>query len=516
MITNPAEYKVGLYIRLSDEDDGIETQSESVVNQQKILNEFARRERLRVVDTYIDDGWTGTNFDRPSFQRLVRDIEAGRINMVVTKDLSRLGRDYITTGHYLERYFPEHRVRYIAIDNGIDTGDTSAANDMIPFLSVMNDMYAKDISRKVRSVLETKQRNGEYIGSKPPYGYKRDPQNHGRLIIDEEAAQTVRHIFDMAVAGYGLTRITRELNARGIPSPAVYSHKKDSGLWDRTYVRRLLKNVVYTGVLAQGRTTKVNYKSKMSVNVPPEKWAVTVNAHQPIVSQETFDAAKRALESRVRTRDRTYDYLLKGMLFCHECGHKISVERRNNKLHTMCSYYRYASPPLRYKICSRHNMLLEDVTKAVVKTVRKICEKYLDPRRLEEIARKAIEEAGERSVWAESISSLKIKLDATTKRIDKIYADRLDGLLAEDDFDRLYKKLCDERQRLRDQLQEAQSKSERVSQDAAMARELAQRFIDEAPSREMLLALIDRVELTADKCIIIQFRFSDMQHQEGG
>lgn len=513
MITNPAEYKVGLYIRLSDEDDGIETQSESVVNQQKILNEFARRERLRVVDTYIDDGWTGTNFDQPSFQRLVRDIEAGRINMVVTKDLSRLGRDYITTGHYLERYFPEHRVRYIAIDNGIDTGDTSAANDMIPFLSVMNDMYAKDISRKVRSVLATKRRNGEYVGSTPPYGYKRDPQDRGHLVIDEEAAQTVRYIFDMAVAGYGLTRITRELNARGIPSPAVYSHKKDSCLWDRTYVRRLLKNVVYTGVLAQGRTTKVNYKSKMSVNVPPEKWAVTVNAHQPIVSQETFDAAKRSLESRVRTRDRTYDYLLKGMLFCHECGHKISVERRNNKLHTMCSYYRYASPPLRYKICSRHNMLLDDVTKAVVKTVRKICEKYLDPRRLEEIARKAIEEAGERSVLAENISSFKTKLDAMTKRIDKIYADRLDGLLAEDDFDRLYKKLCDERQRLRDQLREAQSRSEHEGQDAAMARELAQRFIDEAPSREMLLALIDRIELTDDKQIIIKFRFSDMKDQ---
>lgn len=158
-------------------------------------------------------------------------------------------------------------------------------------------------------------------------------------------------------------------------------------------------------------------------------------------------------------------------------------------------------------------MLLEDVTKAVVKTVRKICEKYLDPTRLEEIARKAIEEVGERSVLAESISSLKTKLDAMTKRIDKIYADRLDGLLAEDDFDRLYKKLCGERQRLRDQLRETQSRSEHVDQDAAMARELAQRFIDEAPSREMLLALIDRIELTDDKQIIIKFRFSDMKDQ---
>lgn len=153
MITNPVEYKVGLYIRLSDEGrrhrDTVGKRGEPAKDSSTSL---PCRERLRVVDTYIDDGWTGTNFDRPSFQRLVRDIEAGRINMVVTKDLSRLGRDYITTGHYLERYFPEHRVRYIAIDNGIDTGDTSAANDMIPFLSVMNDMYAKDISRKVRSV----------------------------------------------------------------------------------------------------------------------------------------------------------------------------------------------------------------------------------------------------------------------------------------------------------------------------------------------------------------------------
>ena len=156
---------------------------------------------------------------------------------------------------------------------------------------------------------------------------------------------------------------------------------------------------------------------------------------------------------------------------------------------------------------------VDDVTKAVVKTVRKICEKYLDPTRLEEIARKAIEEAGERSVWAENISSFKTKLDAMTKRIDKIYADRLDGLLAEDDFDRLYKKLCDERQRLRDQLREAQSRSEHEGQDAAMARELAQRFIDEAPSREMLLALIDRIELTNDKQIIIKFSFSDMKDQ---
>ena len=173
-ISNPMDYHVALYIRLSKEDEN-EGPSESVTNQKSLLDEFAKKHRLSVYDVYIDDGYSGTNFDRPAFQRMIGDIEAGKVNMVITKDLSRLGRDYIMTGHYMERYFPEKRVRYISLLDGIDTGVESTANDITPFRAIMNDMYAKDISRKIKSVKRDKQRKGQFIGGKPVYGYKMHP-----------------------------------------------------------------------------------------------------------------------------------------------------------------------------------------------------------------------------------------------------------------------------------------------------------------------------------------------------
>ena len=196
-ISNPMDYCVGLYIRLSKEDEN-EGPSESVNNQKSLLRTFVEQQRLFVYDTYIDDGWSGTNFERPGFKRLISDIEAKKVNMVITKDLSRLGRDYILTGHYMERYFPEHHVRYISLLDGIDTGVDSTANDITPFRAIMNDMYAKDISKKIKSVKHDKQRKGLFIGGKPMYGYKMHPTEKNKIVVDEEAAIIVRRIFSMA------------------------------------------------------------------------------------------------------------------------------------------------------------------------------------------------------------------------------------------------------------------------------------------------------------------------------
>ena len=183
-ISNPMDYHVALYIRLSKEDE-TEGPSQSVTNQKSLLNEFVQQHRLSVYDTYVDDGWSGTSFDRPDFQRMIEDIEAKKVNMVITKDLSRLGRDYIMTGHYMERYFPEKRVRYISLLDGIDTGVESTANDITPFRAIMNDMYAKDISKKIKSVKRDKQRKGQFIGGKPMYGYKMHPTEKNEIVIDE-------------------------------------------------------------------------------------------------------------------------------------------------------------------------------------------------------------------------------------------------------------------------------------------------------------------------------------------
>ena len=220
-ISSPMDYHAALYIRLSKEDES-EGPSQSVTNQQSLLEEFVQKHRLQVYDTYIDDGWSGTSFDRPAFRRMVADIEAGRVNMVITKDLSRLGRDYIMTGHYMERYFPEHRVRYISLLDGIDTGVESSANDITPFRAIMNDMYAKDISKKIKSVKRDKQRKGQFIGGKPVYGYKMHPTEKNKIVIDEEAAPTVRRIFTMALDGMSCRQIAAALNGEGVPTPAAY------------------------------------------------------------------------------------------------------------------------------------------------------------------------------------------------------------------------------------------------------------------------------------------------------
>ena len=221
-ISNPMDYHAALYIRLSKEDEN-EGPSESVNNQQSLLNEFVQQHRLTVFDTYIDDGWSGTNYDRPNFQRMIADIEARKVNMVITKDLSRLGRDYILTGHYMERYFPEHRVRYISLLDGIDTGVDSTANDITPFRAIMNDMYAKDISKKISSVKHDKQRKGLFIGGKPVYGYKMHPTEKNKIVIDEDAASMVRRIFAMALDGMSCRKIATQLNAEGVPTPAIYA-----------------------------------------------------------------------------------------------------------------------------------------------------------------------------------------------------------------------------------------------------------------------------------------------------
>ena len=262
-ISKPMDYRVGLYIRLSKEDDR-EGQSESVANQLSMLTDFARQQRLDVYDTYIDDGWSGTNFDRPAFQRLIADIEAKKVNMVITKDLSRLGRDYIMTGHYMERYFPEHRVRYLSLLDGVDTGVDSTANDITPFRAIMNDMYAKDISKKISSVKHDKQRKGLFIGGKAVYGYKLHPTEKNKIIIDEEAAPIVRRIFQMALEGMSCRQIAVRLNGEGVPTPAAYagiavSHPGPySGLWSSERISDMLQNETYIGNMVQGRSRKLS------------------------------------------------------------------------------------------------------------------------------------------------------------------------------------------------------------------------------------------------------------------
>ena len=229
--------------------------SESIINQKEFLTKYvAKQPNWLLIDIYIDDGFTGTNFNRPSFIRLKEDIEQGKIDMVITKDLSRLGRDYIDTGYYLEKYFPTKNVRYIAVNDGVDTFSKTSNNDIGPFLSVVNDMYAKDISKKVRTVKRTKAEKGEFIGAFAPYGYKKHSNDITKLIVDEEAAEVVKYIFNEYVNGNGLAYIAHRLNEKKIDCPSIYKQrnskyhcKATANLWGHNTIKSILTNKVYTG-----------------------------------------------------------------------------------------------------------------------------------------------------------------------------------------------------------------------------------------------------------------------------
>ena len=518
-ISNPIDYHAALYIRLSKEDES-EGPSQSVQNQESLLREFVQQHRLSVYDTYVDDGWSGTNFDRPSFQRMIADIEAKKVNMVITKDLSRLGRDYIMTGHYMERYFPEHRVRYISLLDGIDTGVDSTANDITPFRAIMNDMYAKDISKKIKSVKRDKQRKGQFIGGKPVYGYKMHPTEKNKIVIDEEVAPVVRRVFALALSGMSCRNIASLLNQEGIPTPATYANLPVAkpgpytGLWSSERISDMLQNETYIGNMVQGRSVKISYKSKKCLKQDPANWVVVEGTHEPLVDAETFRKVRMLVNSRKHTRSRTYDFLLKGLIFCHECGYPLAVLNRKNArgedvLYFVCrTYQRFTKAGA----CTCHSIKEKTVTDAVIDKVREVCQAYLSPDELLPMAREAVENARKQNNLEAELQVVQAKIDSLTANLDRMYTDRLNGLLPEEDFQRIFNRTKLDRKLLEEKRQELELQKKSPVRSEDRARELVQRFIETAgESRELLVSLIERVELTEDKEVIIKFRFAQLE-----
>ena len=499
--------RVGLYIRLSKEDES-EGPSQSVQNQEALLREFVRRQGWTVQQVYVDDGWSGTNFERPAFRQMLADIEAGRIDLVLTKDLSRLGRDYILTGHYLERYFPEHRVRYISLLDGIDTGVECAANEITPFRALLNDLYAKDISKKIKSVKRDKQRRGQFIGGKPVYGYKMHPTEKNRIVPDEGAAPTVRRIFGLALAGQSCRQIAQLLNREGVPSPAVYASlpAARSGRcacrWSGERISEMLRNETYLGRMVQGRSVKVSYKSKKCLRQPPERWVVVPGTHPPLIDEESFVRVGQLLASRRHTRSRAHDFLLKGLIFCRRCGRPLGVLCRRNAAGQEVLY-------LVCRACQKQGQggpfFREDaVTRAVQEQVCRLCRQLLGPEDVLPLARQALQRAS-RPGGERELDRLAQKLEEWNGRMDQIYADRLSGLLAPGDSERLYL----EARRRRDALaSQAEALRRRAGTDTEKeAARLAGRFWQGLPqNRELLSALLERAELDRQGELTLFFR----------
>lgn len=315
--------RAGLYLRLSREDG--EGESQSIASQRLLLTSYCARQGIPIGGEYVDDGYSGTNFHRPAFLRLLADIEAGLIDTVLTKDLSRLGRDYILTGHYLERYFPEKGVRYIALGDNIDT--LRGQDDMTPFRAVVNDLYARDISRKVRASLDAKKQAGQFIGARPPYGYRRSAQDRGRLEVAPEQARWVRQMFRLAAEGQGPGQIARWLDRANVPPPSG-----KAACWSGAMVRRILTCPTYQGDLTQNRSRKISHKVEKSLPLPPEQWIVSPGACPPIVSPEQFRAARQGLGSSARQKRP-----LSGLVFCGLCGARMTFASDGVRRYLLCT-----------------------------------------------------------------------------------------------------------------------------------------------------------------------------------
>lgn len=364
-------YRAGLYLRLS-KDDEHEGESVSIGTQRAILTDYCEKHHYVVHKIYIDDGYSGMNFERPGFQELLIDVERGDINMVITKDLSRLGRDYIMTGYYSEIFFQAKDVRYIAI--GDDYDSTKNNNEIAPFKNILNEMYARDISKKVKTAKHQRAKRGLFIGSHAPYGYCKDPNNKNHLIVDPEAADSVRLIFDLAEQGMGNIAIASELRTRKITAPAALKHQRgdarfaqypsvarnDPFLWSHGTIGQILNNRVYTGELTSLKTEVINCKTKQHVRTPIEQQIITPNAHEAIIRMEQFEAVRQVRLGHSCVSDRRRFNLFREKLFCECCGHPLMISRKQLKEKDTDMYlcmYHYSHP----EICPKTHRVYHDM-----------------------------------------------------------------------------------------------------------------------------------------------------------
>lgn len=317
---------VAAYIRLSKEDEK-EGESESIINQKELIKKYIEENKLGKCKYFVDDGYSGGNFERPQFKELIKEIEKGNISTVITKDTSRLGRDFIETSHYMFKYFPEHNIRYIAILENFDTSNPNGVEDMIPFQTIINDWYLKDISKKIKSVRQNKMRQGLYMGSTVPYGYKRSKNNNCKFEVDKYSSRIVKRIFKMRLEGMTPTMIARKLSDEKIDPPSIYSGKNikktyTTYLWGLSTINQILQNQIYIGNLVQRKFDKVNYKSKKKVKIDEEDWIIVENFVEPIINKKDFKAVQEMKVKNIGRCQKKYDYLLKGLVVCGDCGKK--------------------------------------------------------------------------------------------------------------------------------------------------------------------------------------------------
>lgn len=467
-IKNNKKYNYGgdvtaLYARLSKDDDLV-GDSNSIVHQKEILAKYAKEHGFTNIEFYVDDGFSGTNFNRPDFQRMMADAEEGKISTVIVKDMSRFGRDYIMVGYYTEIYFSNLDIRFIAINDNVDS-NIQTENDLTPFKNVFNEWYARDTSKKIRAVFKAKGNSGKHLSTNPPFGYKKDPNDKDKWIVDEEAAATVRRIFQMYVDGYRISEIGHKLTEEKVETPILYymnrgiktnARSEYPEIWDLMSIKYILSQTAYAGHTVNFQTAVKSYKTKKQVNLPRNQWVIFRNTQEAIIDEKTFETVQQMRKvKRARTKYNEPN-MFSGLLYCADCGNHLTIQRvaRNRKMDNFsCATYRKKKKGL----CSCHRILVSDLETIVKNDLQKVCEyvflhekeftdEYLSGSKRETVKFQAKTKA--------ELKRLSERQEEIGRIIRKLYEDNVNGRITNERFDFLAKSYEDEGNDLKTKIQE--------------------------------------------------------------
>ena len=522
--------RVAKYIRLSRED-GDDRESESVENQRDIIDNYIlEHEELIEAGEYVDDGYTGTNFNRPGFQKMLKDIEDEKIDCIITKDLSRFGRDHIDTGYYLERYLPANNIRYIAIGDNVDTIKPDGLQ-FLTFKLSFNDYYAQDISNKIKSVKQRKIEKGEYQAGIPPYGYKKDTEIKNHLVPDEYSSEIVKEIFDMYVnKGMSTIKIADELNRREIEPPAMYLkiptymkrksvNQNGKYVWLRAQIGKILRNEVYMGSVVGRKFQKVSHKIAKVRCTKKEEHIVLENMHEPIIDIETWNKAQDKLDGYTKVRDRKYDHPLKGLVYCMECGNKATIrcreEKRKNGTVWRATYFICSKRNNYSGLCDCKQISANLIEEAINKKIKEEIQKMnFSEKEIKQIYEQAEKEAkSKNNLLQTKLQELKQKLKNIENTIEEIYQDKINKIIQIEDFKIIYEKKQKERKKNLKQMKEIEAQLEETNKKTPKInfkeiKQIANELLKmEKPNKIILEKLIKRIEFDKEKNIKIELTF---------
>ena len=521
-------YKAAVYLRLSREDgdvaEGSKQISNSIANQKELVMDFLKSHpEITVVSTYSDDGFSGVNFERPEFQRMLSDIREDKINCVIVKDLSRFGRNYIESGRYIEKIFPMLGIRFIAVTDGYDSINEDMGSDMIiPFKNLINDAYCRDISIKIRSHMDIKRRNGEYIGAFAAYGYLKDKDNKNHLVIDEYAAEVVRDIFAMKLCGMSQKTIADKLNEQGILSPLQY--KKSIGVplessfrksiktkWTYNTVLRILKNEVYTGMVIQGKCTTPNYKIKKRIYKDESDWIRVEDMHEAIISRDDFDLVQDLLLRDTRVSPGQAElFPLSGLVYCADCGEPM-VRKTVPSGDRRYVYYVCSGNKKDRTKCGMHSISEKKLTDGVLEIVKTCIGRMIALSDAVEIINSSQDMKPEVVKYEQRIRKLQEEVESNNSRKKNLYEDYKDGILSRDEYSGLRDQYQNRIMEIEKSITALQRERESVIANGSGKRawiEKIRGYEDTTTlDRELVSFLIERIEVFDDSAVCVTYRF---------